>query len=328
MKRVNSLPSAFGLTIAEHVGGDPLADVEARADAIDGLWHLAVAAVAPLDGVGGRRQQGIVEEGQGLLDGGGKEFAQRLAEVFEAADSLMKLGEFGLGGLGAAAAVEETVDLIDDLPQHPQARLAAGDPVKGLALGVGQMVLDKEVAMLEQVRDLGFDTLLAGRLGAIGLLDPPPAQFGRFGPELAAHRGHGLEDGFVHLGDDMELTDLMPDVSKHLGDGRWVQVRPIGGDAAEFEAPGPQGLMEPGEEPRDVFQGRRVVQDLIDQAFEPAVVHDRQDAIRSVVDLVGGDVARKALQGAIEVVLRDVLGGPFPPASTQFWIVAKGTNTR
>jgi len=63
MKRLSCLPSALSLGVAEHVQGDSLADVQAGSDAIDRLLHLSVAAVASLDGIGGRRQQGIIQQG-------------------------------------------------------------------------------------------------------------------------------------------------------------------------------------------------------------------------------------------------------------------------
>ena len=40
MKRVSRLEPAFSLGVAEHVGGDPLADVRSRPDAVDRFLHL------------------------------------------------------------------------------------------------------------------------------------------------------------------------------------------------------------------------------------------------------------------------------------------------
>ena len=44
MKRVSCVESAFGLGVAEHVGGDPLADVRGGPDAVDRFLHLAVSS--------------------------------------------------------------------------------------------------------------------------------------------------------------------------------------------------------------------------------------------------------------------------------------------
>jgi len=40
MKRVSRLEPTFSLGVAEHVGGDPLADVRGRPDAVDRFLHL------------------------------------------------------------------------------------------------------------------------------------------------------------------------------------------------------------------------------------------------------------------------------------------------
>jgi len=69
MKRLSGLGSALTLGVAEHVQGDSLADVQAGSDAIDRLLHLSMTAIATFDGVGGRRQQGIIQKGQRLLKG-------------------------------------------------------------------------------------------------------------------------------------------------------------------------------------------------------------------------------------------------------------------
>jgi hypothetical protein len=60
VEHLNRLHSALRLSIAKHVHGDALADVKAGTDAVDGLLHLSMPTVAAFDGVGGRRQQGVV----------------------------------------------------------------------------------------------------------------------------------------------------------------------------------------------------------------------------------------------------------------------------
>jgi hypothetical protein len=82
-KRLNGLPSALSLGLAEHVHGNSLADVRAGSDAVDRLLHLSVTAVAAFDGVGGRWQQGIIQEGQRFFQGGREQLVQRPAETLE-----------------------------------------------------------------------------------------------------------------------------------------------------------------------------------------------------------------------------------------------------
>ena len=86
--------------------------------------------------------------------------------------------------------------------------------------------------------------------------------------------------------------------------------------------------MEAAEERRDVLVGRVVVQDLVGDPFEGAVVDDRQDAERPVIQFVGGDIAGEVRECPVQMIGVDPPRRLFPPASTQFWIVAEGTNTR
>jgi len=115
MKRVSCLQPAFGLGVAEHVGGDPLADVRSGPDAVNGLLHLAVTPVAALDRVGGGRQERIIQERQGLFEVGREQLAERLAEALEASHTPPEPGQFGQGGVSPAAAVKEAIRLIHDL---------------------------------------------------------------------------------------------------------------------------------------------------------------------------------------------------------------------
>lgn len=132
MERLSRLQSVLRLCIAEHIQGDALADVLAGADAVDGLLHFAVPAVAPLHGVGGGREQGVVQEGQRLFQCGREELLERLAKGLETTDSLAECGQFRQGRVGPATAIEQTVDLIDDLPQCPQLRPPPRDPLECL----------------------------------------------------------------------------------------------------------------------------------------------------------------------------------------------------
>jgi len=46
---------------------------------------------------------------------------------------------------------------------------------------------------------------------------------------------------------------------------------------------------------------------------EAVVVDDRQDAVRPVVELGGGDVAGEVGQDAVQILIRDALGRSFFP---------------
>jgi hypothetical protein len=73
--------SAFGLTFSAHVQNHSMPDGRLRSHSIDGLLHLAIATIASLNCVGGGRQQGIVQEAQGLLERGAEKFAQAPTKV-------------------------------------------------------------------------------------------------------------------------------------------------------------------------------------------------------------------------------------------------------
>jgi len=291
MKRVSCLDSAFGLSVAEHVGGDPLADVRGGSDAVDHLLHLAVAPVAALDRVGGGRQQRIIQERQGFFEVGRKQFVQRLAETLEAGHAPSEPGQFGQGGVGPAAAVKEAIRLVYNLAQDSQGRQAAGDPPQVLLLGGRQVMLNQQVAMLKQVGDLLFDAFLPGGQSAVGPRGPTPAELGQLCLQSPTDLGDGLENGFREFRQDVELADLMLDRTEHLDDGLRIQRRAVGRDAPKGQPSGGQGLLESCEKPEDVFFGRVVIEDLVKEPLEVVVIDDRKDAVRPVVQLVGGDVA-------------------------------------
>src|SRR6202007_1909424 len=83
-----------------------------------------------------------------------------------------------------------------------------------------------------------------------------------------------------------------------------------------------QGGLEPLEERPDIPLRRVVVEDLVAQPLEGAVVHDRQDAEGAVVQLVSGDGPGEAVEGPIEVVGPDSIGrlfSPWPRPSSGWW---------
>ncbi len=79
MQGGNGAEPSISQSIADHVQCDAAADMLLGANAIDGLLHLAVAAVAAFNGIGGGGQKGLVEEGQRLFDGRREELVEWLA---------------------------------------------------------------------------------------------------------------------------------------------------------------------------------------------------------------------------------------------------------
>lgn len=83
MKGCESVNAALLLAIAKHVERDPVGDILFRAHPIHSLLHFAVATEATLHGIGGRREQLVVEKCQGLVQVGRAEFVQELPDMLE-----------------------------------------------------------------------------------------------------------------------------------------------------------------------------------------------------------------------------------------------------
>ncbi len=97
---------------AGHAGGrghQALMDRLLGADAVDGLLHFAMSAVAPLDRVGCGWKQRIVQKGQRLLQGRTEELLQDSTNALEAPDVCAKLEQLGDGGSCSAASIEKAV---------------------------------------------------------------------------------------------------------------------------------------------------------------------------------------------------------------------------
>ena len=115
---------------------------------------------------------------------------------------------------------------------------------------------------------------------------------------------------------------MVRDLTEDRGDRLGIQRRAVGRDPLEGQPARRESPVEAAEEGRDVRVGRVVVEDLVGEPLEGAVVDDRQDAERPVIQLVGGDVAREVRECPVEMLGVDPSRRLFPPASTQFWIVA------
>jgi hypothetical protein len=78
-------------------------------------------------------------------------------------------------------------------------------------------------------------------------------------------------------------ADLVRDLAEDRGDRLGIQRRAVGGDPLEGQLAGLQGPPEVAEEGRDVRLSRVVVQDLVGDPLEGAVIDDREDAERAVI---------------------------------------------
>ena len=133
------------------------------------------------------------------------------------------------------------------------------------------------------------------------------------GGQVFAHLGHGPQDRLGQFFDDVEFADLVGHVAEHRPQRLGIQGRAIGGDAVQRQAAQPQGHPEAVEERRDVLVIGIVIEHLVQEPFEGAVVDDGQDAKRAVVQLVDRDVAREVSQAPVEIARPHLPGRLFPP---------------
>src|SRR4051812_2569890 len=179
------------------------------------------------------------------------------------------------------------------------------------------------MAMLEQLGDLPVQVPSAPGLSLrLRRAGAPAGKLRLLRGQLLADLSDGAEDGLVELRQDVEATDLMRHGAEDLGNRLRIQLRTVGGDPTEGQAAAGQSRLEPPEELADITVSRGVVQDLVAEPREGAIVDDRQDAEGTVVQLVSSDVAGEAVEGPIEVVGPDSPGRlfpPWPPPSSGWW---------
>src|SRR5262249_59668061 len=84
-------------------------------------------AVTPFHRIGGRTEQAIVQEGQGLLQVGGPELLEDRPQPLAAADLNPQLSQLRQGRLGVTPAVEQPVDLLPHSSEGPPSRQSPGD---------------------------------------------------------------------------------------------------------------------------------------------------------------------------------------------------------
>ena len=287
-------------------------------DSVYRFLHLAVTTVASFHGIGRRRQQRVVEIGQGFVQVGRLKLPQDRAHRLETTNPLTQAGQLGQGRIGAAATIKQTIDLVHDLPQDTQMRQATRDLQQRLAFGWRQVTADEQVAAIEQAADFVLKAFAFLGQSFRCFAGPTLGQLGLLSRDLLAFLGQRMQDRLGQFRDGVELAHLMRDLAENLRDRHGIQGRRIGRDATQCEAALLQHGLEFSEESTDVVVVGSVIQDLIAETFEIAVIDDRQDAEWSVVQFVGGDVAGEVGEGPIKISVFDLPSRfffPLPPPS-------------
>jgi hypothetical protein len=127
VKEPQGLISRLSSRVAQQIAGNALDDVSQGANATDGLLHFLVPTIGPLHGVAGSWQGPVIQEGQRLLDVGGKQALESFTHVREALHPLTQASRLGEGRLGSATPVAETIDLVHHGAQGAQVGQATGD---------------------------------------------------------------------------------------------------------------------------------------------------------------------------------------------------------
>ena len=116
MKCCKGVLPAFGVGFTPHIQCKTHPDLLLCPHPVDTLLHLAIAPVAPLHRIRGGGQQLVIEKREGLVQRGGKEFLQYLAQLGEPLEPTPQCGQFGQSGLGPTAPIEYRIHLVHDCP--------------------------------------------------------------------------------------------------------------------------------------------------------------------------------------------------------------------
>jgi hypothetical protein len=287
--------TAFGLGFTPPIQRQAGTDLHVRAHAVDVLLPLAIAPVAPLDGMRGGGQQRVVKKRQGLFQGRGKELGAGCAQRREPQEPPPQFGQCGEGSLGAATPIKQGVDLLHAGAPRAHLRQITGATPQRLPFPFAQGMLDKQRPMGEQVGALGGQPLFLAGCRLCGLRAWPSfGPLGLRGCQALAGAGDRTQHGFDHLGDAVKRAEVLRHSPAHLHEGLGRERRTIGGDSEEDHVTGRQGRFETPEKRADVHGGGIVLQHVREAALVAAIIDRGQQAARAILPFIGSDRARKS----------------------------------
>ena len=118
MEYCQGLLTACSLGFTPHVQCQACPDLCLRAYPIDLLLHLAIASVAPLHDIRGRREQLVIQKRQGLFSRGREELLERLTQLGKPQEPPPQVVQFVQGSLGPASPIKQGVDLFHQRAQR------------------------------------------------------------------------------------------------------------------------------------------------------------------------------------------------------------------
>ncbi len=287
----------FGLGFTPHVQRKAHTDLRLRAHAIDVALHHAIAPVAPFHRMRRGGQQRIIQKREGFFSRGGTELLQRVTEEGKPLDAPPPLGPLGEGCLGPTAPSEQRVPLFHDRTQRTSLGQPTADTPQGLPFGCVQVTLDEQRPLGAQSGAVRCQPRLrAGRRLGRWRARGPCAPWGLLGCQVLACAGPGPADRFVHLGHEMQRTDVLRDIPAPLHEGGGSARRAIGRDAEEGQGAYRQGRVHTPQERPDVVVGGLVIQDGSEEALVAAMLNRGKQTAGSIRPCIGGHIARKIRQ--------------------------------
>jgi hypothetical protein len=177
------------------------------------------------------------------------------------------------------------------------------------------MMANEEMTVLEQFRDAMMDrpgaAMLASRCR--GVLGASTWQLRGLVGQALPQASQGTQHSLGQVREDMEFTDLVRDLPKHLGNRLRIQRRTIGRDALDYASTSRDQFLQAIQEPDDVPMSRVALQDVVEQSALLTGIDGRQDTEGAVIEFVGRQVAREVGQGPIQVIGLDLRPAFFFP---------------
>ena len=281
-----------------------------RANPIHRLLHLPVTAIASLQRVRHRRQQFVAQKNKALLQRRRFQLLETLRQFLEPLDSLPEFSQLFQCRVDRTAAVEQTIHLVLNLPQLSQLGKSFRNLAEFFTLLRRQCFLDEKETMVEQRRDLRLnpfvpfdDSLVFGFRRS-----SPLRSFRHRFAEFATDRRHRFQDRLVDLLQDVPCcdirADLMPDTGKNSVDRFRIKIRTVRRDAVKNQTAMSQDVFERIQKFTDVVLVRTAFENPVRQATKLAIVDDGENAERSVVHFVDGDVTGEFFKSDGEVIVR------------------------
>jgi hypothetical protein len=309
------------LLLALKIHGHSSLGVLFGANAVNRLLHLAVTAVASLDGVGRCGEEFVVQKSQGLFEIRGFQFVQTFSQTLEALHTPTEATQFFQGGVRSAPAIEQPVDFVHDLPQRAELRLPTNQLLQGFVLANRQTMTDEQMAMFKKFADPLTQGLRTPMTATRRRRWSSTRQWGCLSCQLLAQLGDHAEHHFGQIFQRVKFADLMGDVAENRGYWLGIQGRGIGRDSTNGWAANSKRVLQPAEKSFDVGMSGNMIKHLEKQTPLPATVHDRQDTERSVIKFVGGNVPGEIGQRPIKVDVFVLLRffSPKPRSSFGSW---------